>query len=151
MNTQTFLKKALQHGIRLAADGDKLDVDAPKDALTPDVMEYMRRHKPEIVEALTTPPGEAFPFACLMELPDGRQFWLAPDGMKFDAGGIPILRRSIMDKLTASGAAVKSEIMRLIDALHEMGGEVRLVPERAGARPLSDTQKAVSGEMVKAL
>jgi len=109
--------------------------------------------EPHARQVPKAPPGtlsgssEAFPLACLLQLPDGRQFWLAPDGMKFDAGGIPILRRSIMDKLTASGADVKSEIMRLIDALHEMGGELRLEPEKAGARPLPIPETCDSGEI----
>jgi hypothetical protein len=71
-----------------------------------------------------SPAREACGFACLMQLPDGRKFWLAPDGMQFDAGCIPILRRSIMDKLTASGADIKIEVRKLIDTLHEFGGEL---------------------------
>ena len=73
--------------------------------------------------------------ACLLALPDGRQFWLAPDGMKFSSGGIPIIRRSIMDKIVSTDADVKTEIMHLLDALYELGGELRMSPEVDGAIP----------------
>lgn len=79
---------------------------------------------PKALPASMSPAREACGFACLMQLPDGRKFWLAPDGMQFDAGCIPILRRSIMDKLTASGADIKIEVRKLIDTLHEFGGEL---------------------------
>jgi len=62
MNVQTFLTEASRSGLRLSVHGEKLDVDAPKDALTPDVMEFMKQHKPEIVEALKDhlPHGSCF-------------------------------------------------------------------------------------------
>jgi len=53
MNTQAFLKQALQYGIRLSVHGDMLDVDAPRDALTPDVIDYMKQHKQEIISKLS--------------------------------------------------------------------------------------------------
>jgi len=124
MNATQFISEARGHGIKLAVKGDGLDIDAPKDALTPDVMAFMKGHKAEIIEALR------LPLAALLELPDGRRFWLAPDGMTFDAGGIPILRRSVMDKLVATNADVKTEIMALIDAAHELGGDLRMSDER---------------------
>jgi len=81
MNTQTFLKQALQHGIRLSVHGDKLDVDAPKDALTSDVIDYMKQHKPEIIEALTAPlpHGSCFQCGedteCMLTRPDNSRDW----------------------------------------------------------------------------
>jgi len=97
------------------------------------------------VPKATTPPvsSKASTLACLLQLPDGRQFWLAPDGMKFDSRGIPIIRRSIMDELVSSGADVKAEIMRLIDGLHVLGGEVSI------SQTLPETEKAHSGDLRK--
>jgi len=109
MNVQTFLTEASRRGLRLSVHGEKLDVDAPKDALTPDVMEYMKQHKPEIVEALkdTLPHGACFQCdvdtRCMLTRPDGSWDWQC----------IPCFDRD--------------------------------------ARPLPDTQKVVTGEMVKAL
>jgi len=140
MNTQTFLKQALQRDIRLSVHGDKLDVDAPKKALTPDVLEYLKAHKAEIIDTLRPP------LACLLRLPDDRQFWVAPDGMDFDSRDIPVIRHSVIDKLTSSGADIKTEIMRLIDGLHILGGEVFI---SGGATPLPNTQKAVTGDLRK--
>jgi len=53
MNIQTFLKQALQYGIWLSVQGDMLDADAPKDALTPDVIDYIKQHKQEIISKLS--------------------------------------------------------------------------------------------------
>lgn len=109
MNTQTFLKQALQHGIRLSVHGDRLDVDAPKDALTQDVMDFMRQHKQEITEALTAHRPHGACFQCGY---DTEAMLTRPDN-SWDWQCIPCFDR--------------------------------------GARPLPDTQKAVTGEMVKAL
>jgi len=41
------------HGVRLAlADGDRLSVDAPQEALTPDLLALLREHKAEILALL---------------------------------------------------------------------------------------------------
>jgi len=81
VNAHSFLKQASQHGIRLTVHGDNLNVEAPRDALTPDVVAYLRRHKPEIVEALTMPlpHGPCFmcgeDTACMLTRPDGTWDW----------------------------------------------------------------------------
>ena len=44
--------------IRLSVNGDKLHLDAPRGALTPELHDEVRRHKPEILEALRQAPEE---------------------------------------------------------------------------------------------
>jgi len=105
---------------------------------------------PEVPE-VTTPAG--CNFAALMQLPDGRQFWLAPDGMEFDAGGLPIVRRSVTAKLIESGADTKAEIVKLIgSAAHGgSGDELSMQPDQMisdHAEALPDTGKARGGGMV---
>jgi len=65
----------------------------------------------------------------LLKTPDGKKFWLAPDGFHFNHGGTPILRQSIMEALNAAGGDVAGEIRRLIDVAHEMGGELSMGSE----------------------
>jgi len=94
MNASQFLKQALKCDIRLSVHGDKLDVDAPKDALTPDVIDFMRQHKPEIVEALTAhlQHGSCYQCGtdteCMLTRPDGSWDWQCIPC--FDRGAMPL-------------------------------------------------------------
>jgi len=45
--------------IRIRADGDKLQLDAPTGALTPELGQQLRQHKNEILEFLREPAEEA--------------------------------------------------------------------------------------------
>lgn len=40
------------HGISLAADGGALTIDAPQDALTPDLLDRLRAHKADVLDAI---------------------------------------------------------------------------------------------------
>jgi len=133
-------------GVALSIEGDKLRVRAPN-GMPRDLLEDLRKHKPEIMAELRK-RHPAHNMAVMMVLPDGRQYWLAPDGMEFDAGGLPVLRRSVLDALVAAGKATKEELRHLIDAAHELGGgDVRMEPQAQGAASLPETEKARSGEM----
>jgi len=140
MNVRTFLTECHKRGISITVDHGDLIV-RPEN-IPGKTVAFLKQHKSEIIDTLRPP------LACLLRLPDDRQFWVAPDGMDFDSRDIPVIRHSVIDKLTSSGADIKTEIMRLIDGLHILGGEVFI---SGGATPLPNTQKAVTGEMVKSL
>ena len=126
MSVTSFIEKATARGVRLTVQGGQLSYTAPTGVVTQAVLDYMRQHKAEIIDALTPPPP---PLAVLLRMPDGRRFWLAPDGFQFDHGGLPILRRSVMDKLVAAGADVATEVKHLIDVASELGGELSMKQE----------------------
>lgn len=52
MNAETLLAEAHRLGITLFPAGDKLRVDAPKGALSPDLRQALADHKPEILALL---------------------------------------------------------------------------------------------------
>ncbi len=149
MNCTEFIRKAGKRGIKLSVANGNLAYDAPEGAMTDDVVNYIRQHKPEIIEELST-HHDASKLAVLLSLPDGFQFWLAPDGMEFDAGDIPILRRSVMDEMRGSPDEVKKQLHTMITALRELGGELKVTGNSEGARPLKDPQK-VAANMVKVI
>jgi len=145
MNTKQFLKECAHRGISISLDDGSLSV---KPENIPDkTVNFIRQHKTEIVEELSAKPTAAN-LSVLLSLPDGFQFWLAPDGMKFDAGGIPIIRRSVMDEMCGNSDEVKKQLHTMVTALREFGGDLRVTE---GARPLPEPQKTVTGEMVKSL
>ncbi len=45
-------------GVRLAANGDRLTVDAPKEVLTPDLLDSLKAHKTELLAYLANGSGE---------------------------------------------------------------------------------------------
>lgn len=57
MTAHELLLTCRQAGIVLAADGDNIDVDAPKGVLTPELRSELARHKPALV-ALLAPVTE---------------------------------------------------------------------------------------------
>ena len=150
MNCAEFIQKAERRGIKLSVADDNLAYDAPEGAMTDDVLSYVRQRKPEIIEELSK-QMPASKLAVLMSLPDGFRFWLAPDDMEFDAGDIPILRRSVMDELAASGADVKTELHSIIQSMRELGGELRVTGNSEGVQVLPDTQKCVTGDCARPL
>jgi len=82
MNAQSFLQQALQRDILLSVHGDELNVDAPNDALTSDVLECMRQHKTEIIEILRMPSPHGSCHQCgettqaMLTRPDGSCDWM---------------------------------------------------------------------------
>jgi len=146
MNVPDFLTECATRDILITVDGTDLIV-RPED-ISIKTVEYLKIHKAQIIQHLNK---RAANLACLMQLPDKRQFWVAPDGMDFDDRGIPIIRHSVLDKLKESGSDIRTEVMRLIDGLFLLGGELRIEPETGGATPLPDTQKSRSGQMATPL
>jgi len=64
--------------------------------------------------------------AYLLRLPDGRPFWLAPDDMRFDTRGYPVIRRSLMDQLMLDGAdheTIRQVVMMIIELRGDGSGE----------------------------
>ena len=147
MNAADLIEACKRRGVALTIEGDRLRVLATDGRPLPvALLEELRHHKPAIMAELRR-RQPAHNLAVMMELPDGRRFWLAPDGMRFDAGGLPVLRRSVMDALAAAGKATKEELRRLIDTAHELGGDLRMEPSSQGAAPLPIPEKRDSGEM----
>ena len=99
MNARTFLQQALQYGIRLSAHGDTLDVDGPKTALTPDVIDYMRQHKPEIIKALSAPLAHGSCYQCgedtqaMLTRPDGSWDWQCVPCFDLGARSLPTFQK----------------------------------------------------------
>ena len=56
MSPVDLLAELRRRGVRLSVHGDKLRYVAPKGALTPDLLEAMRRHKPDLLRLLSRPP-----------------------------------------------------------------------------------------------
>ncbi len=56
--TMELLTRCEALGIRLAADGDNLAVDAPAGSLTPKLLDEIRDNKPALLAALTEPTGD---------------------------------------------------------------------------------------------
>jgi len=92
---RNFIIQAEVRGIQLSANAGKLDVKAPKGTLTPEILSYMKKHKPALIQALsgeaTKTPAPALPrsvYACMdylrrtkfeRPLTDNLAAWLAND------------------------------------------------------------------------
>ncbi len=64
MTPVQFLADLTAQSVRLAAEGDRLRVDAPPDVLTPEVLETLARHKATLLTLLRPArvPPYAFPW-----------------------------------------------------------------------------------------
>ncbi len=65
MTADVLLEELRHRGVSLTADGAHLHVDAPKNALTPKLLDAMRAHKPALIRHLqaqptVTPQGEPY-------------------------------------------------------------------------------------------
>jgi len=58
MTPTQLLMECRRHGIELSANGDKLRVVAEKGAITDELREALRRHKPALMELLRGPTAE---------------------------------------------------------------------------------------------
>jgi len=63
-------------------------------------------------------------FAILTRLPDGRRFWIAPDGAEFDPGGLLVVRTNYLEAWHRRGRD-PDELRQTVDAALLVGGEVR--------------------------
>ena len=55
MTVAALLLTCQKAGIHLAADGETLEIDAPRGALTPDLRDQLAHHKTALLEALRPP------------------------------------------------------------------------------------------------
>ncbi len=53
MSAEQILTQLRDQDMRLSVTGDRLRVDAPKGAITPELRSMLADHKPELIEALT--------------------------------------------------------------------------------------------------
>lgn len=56
MNPQEFLDRLKESGAEVAAEGDRLRVDAPAGVLTPEIREELQARKPELLRSLRPEP-----------------------------------------------------------------------------------------------
>ncbi|MBI4582733.1 MAG: hypothetical protein HY717_01675 [Planctomycetes bacterium] len=61
MTTAVLLAELSRAGVRLAAAGERIRLDAPRGVLTPELRNLLAEHKTEILEALRR---VAYPLAC---------------------------------------------------------------------------------------
>ncbi|MHB8763134.1 MAG: TubC N-terminal docking domain-related protein [Deferrisomatales bacterium] len=64
MTALALLRDIEAQGIRLEAQGDRLRVDAPAGALTPELRAALAEHKPELLRVLAAGAGAPGPFTC---------------------------------------------------------------------------------------
>jgi len=65
MNANLLLDKLKRRGIALAANGDRLTIEAPKGALTDELRQALMDHKPELLGLLSGEPRPTRPcFSC---------------------------------------------------------------------------------------
>ena len=57
MNAQTLLRDLTRQGVILSADGARLDIDAPDDVLTDELLTALRDHKAELLALLKAEPA----------------------------------------------------------------------------------------------
>ena len=57
MNLNALIERCRLAGIRLRVEGTDLQCDAPRGAMTPDLIAELKAHKPDIVKALRQPPA----------------------------------------------------------------------------------------------
>jgi hypothetical protein len=91
------------HGIRLApAHGDGLDIDAPQDNLTPDLLARLKAHKAELLAILGRNSD-----APATELTDATQLWQA---VLNELDGDPLFSPEMMTALRAADARWAGEL-----------------------------------------
>jgi hypothetical protein len=105
-------------------DGSRLRVRA--DRPLPDVLiGELRAKKQELLkvcQSSETAPGPYTRLAVLMRSPDGSRYWIAPDGAEFEAGGYPVLRRSVLLAWKLRGSDPE-ELRQMHRILMTMGGD----------------------------
>jgi tubulysin polyketide synthase-like protein len=114
MTVLALLHDLTVQGIILSANGDQLDVDAPGDALTDDVLATLRERKGELLMLLNRQPGAVCP-VCGGAVEEVRasyythvwcqgghlDSWQALNGRRLNSSGAPIVRQKLNAKLEA--------------------------------------------------
>jgi len=65
MNAQALLHDLAARGVILSSNGDQLDIDAPSDVLTDELLATLREHKAELLALLRSEPTERRPIGTL--------------------------------------------------------------------------------------
>lgn len=93
MTAETVLCDMTGRGITLIPNGDRLDVEAPDDLLTDDLIVTLRQHKAELL-AILTEPSRCPICADRMNLQDRARdcWWCAGCRRFFDGHGLPYRR-----------------------------------------------------------
>jgi len=65
MKTDTFIHECASRGITLSITDGNLAYDAPDSAMTDDVLDYLKQHKPEIMAVLNAPAWHGGHGACV--------------------------------------------------------------------------------------
>jgi len=98
MKADTFIQECKSRGISLSISDGSLAYDAPDSAMTDDVLDYLKQHKQEIIDTLTTPVwnGGALDggacYSCgehtgaMLTVPYGFVGWCCPDCFDKRAG-----------------------------------------------------------------
>ena len=119
-----------EHGFRYEVHDGRLWIE-PWEQLSQEQQEWLVKYEEAVVDEIQQQRRENNRFAVLMSLvDDGFRFWLAPDGLDFDPGDIPVIRRSVMDKLKseANGSITKQQLETVIQSLKTLGGDLSVVP-----------------------
>ena len=53
---EEVLRAAREQGVTLTLDGDQVRYSGPREALTPHMLAELRRHKPDIIALISSPP-----------------------------------------------------------------------------------------------
>src|SRR5687768_17934969 len=61
MSARELLVQLREKGVDVKANGDRLVIDAPRGAITPDLRDALSANKAEILQILTAPPIERTP------------------------------------------------------------------------------------------
>jgi len=87
MTVSEVLQEVRRVGIMLQADMDRLRVNAPKGALTPELRQALLEHKPALLQLLTAPPCPTCGVSDWRSSPDGGR-WCVPCVV---AGRVPVV------------------------------------------------------------
>ena len=98
MNIHLLLNNIAQKGVKLASNGDSLDVDAPKGVLTPELRDSLIKHKAKILELIRQNSFNSTALPPIVPEPDQRYqpfpltdmqhaFWVGRSGV-FELGNV---------------------------------------------------------------
>ena len=150
MTAAELLRELRRRGVKLTVNGDRLRYEAPRGALTPELLEAMRQHKPELMRMLARPPIPP-DLASQVEAALRRGQWvrvetdfgdiiLAPNRRAAERAaqrhpGLPIFRPAEWKELLA--CETPEELAVLIELKRTLGADlIRAEPvEREGVSP----------------
>jgi hypothetical protein len=100
MTLPELLAELESAGVRLQAHGDQLDIDAPRGALTPDLLARLQAHKPDLLDLLRNPQPHA-------TAGNAGEIWQAA---LEQLNGDPLFPPDLLAQLRAAGVRWASEL-----------------------------------------